>query len=101
MAGFWRSALGDDQSGFRLVVGMCLFWVGPLMFGAMGVLAGRPGMVLWSVVAAVGWVLAWTVMIVRHRRCGPGERVDLTPTVPMILPGVLMVAGVVGALMSF
>lgn len=98
---FWRSAASDNIFGFRFVLGMCLFWVGPLMFGAIGALASRPAMVLWAVVAAVGWLLAWAVMLVRHFRSMPGSRADLTPTVPMILPAALMVGGVVGCLMAF
>lgn len=98
---FWRSAAGDNILGFRFVLGMCLFWAGPLLFAAIGVLADRPSMVVWAVVAEVGWALAWAVMLTLHLRSSPGDRVDLTPTVPMILPAVLMVGGTVGCLMSF
>ena len=98
---FWRSAASDNIFGFRFVLGMCLFWAGPLLFAAIGVLADRPAMVWWSVVAAVGWVLTWAVMLVRHFSSIPGDRVDLTPTVPMIVPALLMVGGTVGCLMSF
>ncbi|WP_353953161.1 hypothetical protein V6K52_06950 [Knoellia sp. S7-12] len=98
---FWRSAASDNIFGFRFVLGMCLFWAGPLLFAAIGVLADRGAMVVWSVVAAVGWALAWAVMLIRHFNSIPGDRVNLTPTLPMIVPAVLMVGGTVGCLMSF
>ncbi len=98
---FWRSAAGDNIFGFRFVLGMCLFWAGPLLFAAIGLLADRPAMVLWAGVAALGWALAWAVMLIRHFSSIPGDRVDLTPTLPMIPAAVLMVGGTVGCLMSF
>lgn len=82
---------------------MCVVWFGPVMFAAMGVTA-RPqvwALVIWSAVAAVGWVWAWVVMLGRQRAAGPGALVDLTPTRPLLLPGALMVGGMVGCLLSF
>ena len=100
---FWRSAAADSLVGFRFVVGMCVFWVGPVLFAAIGLMS-RPqrwDMVVWAAVAAAGWLGAWLVMLSRHARGGPGTRVDLTPTTPMLLPAALMVGGVVGCLLAF
>lgn len=100
---FWRSAASDNIFGFRFVVGMCIFWLGPLLFMAIGLMTQpqRWAMVWWSVVALVGWVLAWAVMLVRHFSSMPGSRADLTPTVAMIVPSALMVGGIVGVLLAF
>ncbi|WP_340536808.1 hypothetical protein [Nocardioides sp. GXZ039] len=100
---FWRSAHADSHAGFRFVVGMCVFWFGPLLFGAMGLMT-RPqrwAIVAWAAVAALGWLAAWAVMLGRHFRARPGEVVDLTPTAPLLLPAGLMVGGIVGCLLSF
>ncbi|MBA4085695.1 hypothetical protein [Janibacter sp. LM] len=98
-----RSAWSDDHRGFAFVIGMCIFWLGPLMFGAMAVMGPR---VIWpmlagAVITGVGWVLAWVVMIRQVRRSPPGASVDLTPTVPLVAPAVLMVGGVLLSLLSF
>ncbi|MFC7487887.1 hypothetical protein ACOCJ7_14885 [Knoellia sp. CPCC 206453] len=100
---FWRSALADNIFGFRFVFGMCVFWFGPLMFAAMGLMV-RPrswSMILWAAVAGLGWVGAWFVMLTRHFRSEPGKIADLTPRKGMLLPAALMVGGVVGCLLSF
>jgi len=100
---FWRSAYSDNYFGFRFVLGMCVFWLAPLLFGAIGLMTvpQRWSMVVWAVVAGVGWLAAWAVMLGRHFRAGPGNVVDLTPTRAMLLPAVLMVGGLVGCLVSF
>lgn len=100
---FWRSAWADDHNGFAFVLGMCAFWFAPLMFGAIAVMV-EPA--IWpmlggAVLAALGWVLAWVVMIRQVRRSEPATIVDVTPTLPMVLPAVLMVGGVVICLLSF
>lgn len=100
---FWRGVWADDRHGFAFVLGMCVFWFGPLLFGAIAIMV--PG-TIWTmlggaVMAFVGWVLAWVVMIGRARRAAPGGDVDLTPTRPMLLPAALMVGGVVVCLLSF
>ena len=100
---FWRSALSDTIFGFRFIVGMCVFWFGPVMFGAMGAM-GQPviwSMVAFAAVAAVGWLWAWVVILTRHFQSSPGTVVDLTPTRPMLGAAALMVGGVVGCLLSF
>ena len=56
---FWRSAAADSLVGFRFVVGMCVFWVGPVLFAAIGLMS-RPqrwDMVVWAAVAAAGLIL--------------------------------------------
>ncbi|KGN35035.1 hypothetical protein N802_01845 [Knoellia sinensis KCTC 19936] len=100
---FWRSAWADNNLGFRFVVGMCIFWFAPLMFGAMAIMGqGTVWRILgWAAVTAVGWVGAWVVMLTRRFRSEPGTLVDLTPTKPMLIPAALMVGGVVGCLLSF
>lgn len=100
---FWRNALADNIFGFRFIVGMCVFWFGPLLFAAMGLMTApqRMSMVLWAGVAALGWIGAWVVMLMRHFRSAPGSDVDLTPSGPMTLPAALMVGGIFGCLLSF
>lgn len=100
---FWRSAWADNIFGFRFVVGMCVFWFGPLLFGAMAIMGDGTlwAMLIWAGVAAVGWLGAWAVMLTRHFRSEPGTLVDLTPTKAMLLPAALMVGGVFGCLLSF
>lgn len=98
---FWRSALADNIFGVRFILGLCLFWVAPLFFLYVGLGMPRPGMAAWGAVAAVGWLMAWAIMLTRHFRSTPGEVVDLTPTLPMILPVVLMVVGTFGAFTAF
>lgn len=98
---FWRSAYHDNRRGFRFVVGMCLFWIGPVFFIWAGAAMDRPAMLGWGLLAGAGWLLAWAVMLIRHFRSAPGEVADLTPTVPMIAPGLMMVVGTFGALANF
>lgn len=54
-----------------------------------------------AVTSLLGWAATWFVMLTRHLRSVPGALVDLTPTVPLLLPAALMVGGVVWSLMSF
>lgn len=97
---FWRSAKADNIFGFRFILGLCLFWIGPAWFVSVGLLMPRPAMAAWGGLAGAGWLLAWGIMIARHIRSEPGELVDLTPTVPMLLPVAMMVVGTFGALAS-
>jgi len=98
---FWRSAMADNIYGARFIMGMCLFWVFPLLLIAIGVMSRKPAIAWWAAVAELGCVLAWAVMLTRHFRSTPGTVVDLTPTVPLIVPAVLMVAGLFASLYSF
>ncbi|WP_068258921.1 hypothetical protein [Janibacter limosus] len=80
-ADFWKSTWYDDHNGFACVVGMCAFWIGPLMFGAMSIMV--PG------------------TIRQVRRSEPGSLVDVTPTRSLVVPALLMVVGIVICLLSF
>lgn len=98
---FWRNVMADSVYGARFVMGMCIFWVFPLLLIAIGVMSRRPAIAWWAGLAEVGWVLGWAVMLSRHARSAPGNTVDLTPTAPLVIPGALMVVGLLTSLYSF
>lgn len=98
---FWRSAYHHSSTGFRFIFAMHFFWVAPVFFIWAGAAMDRAPMLGWGILAAVGWVLTWVVVLVRHFRSRPGEVADLTPTVPLLVPGLMMVAGTFGAFANF
>ncbi|PRY63180.1 hypothetical protein BCF74_10211 [Knoellia remsis] len=99
---FWRSAFSDDTRGWRYVMAMFFVWVPLGMFGAMAILGDEVwwDMLGWVLLAGLGWVIAWTVILRIHRRSEPGATVDLTPWRPLAVPNLMMVAGFVGCFLS-